>query len=127
MSPITLRTLSTPIVLKYVFVSLFLGLLLAYTVFQARVFIAGPQIMLDTELSTIQSSQIITLSGTAKNITEISVNGRPIHTDETGNFQEPVVLENGYTIVSIQARDRYGRTVELLREFVYTPLSLNNQ
>jgi len=126
MSPIRLRHITTPVLLRYIFGALMAGLLLAYVTYQARFFIAGPQIALDAEPPTVQTTQMDTLSGHAENITEISINGRLIHTDESGNFQEPVVLERGYTIVSIQAKDRYGRTTELHREFVYTPLSRAN-
>ncbi|MDA8596989.1 hypothetical protein N9L26_01490 [Candidatus Pacebacteria bacterium] len=99
-------------------------LLTAYVVFQARVFIAGPQVSLTSDLNTIQTDRQITMKGLAENITEISINGREIVTDEAGNFSESIVLENGYTIVRIDAYDRYGRQTTLTREFVYTPLSL---
>lgn len=123
MSPIRIRGISTPVVLRYLFGCLLAGLLLAYIIFQARFFIAGPQIALYNEPSSVQTDQLVTLSGHAENITYISVNGRPIHTDESGHFQEPVVLETGYTIVSIQANDRFGRSTKLQREFVYAPPS----
>ena len=47
------------------------------------------------------------------------MNGRPIVTSETGVFREPIVLENGYTIMRIEARDRFGRITFLERPFVY--------
>lgn len=126
MSPIKTRSLSAATVLKYVFGILLAFLVLSYVIFQARFFIAGPQVVLTGELSIIQNERSVTLEGNAQNITEITLNGRTISTDESGTFQESVVLENGYTIVSIQAKDRYGRETVLEREFVYAPLSLLN-
>lgn len=124
MSPIRLNTVTTTTVLKYVFGAIALGLLAAYIVFQARLFIAGPQITLTREPSVVSDSRVVTLAGIASNITEISLNGRPINTDEAGHFEETVVLENGYTVVQLRARDRYDRQTQLTQEFVYTPLSL---
>lgn len=124
MSPLRIQKLALPTLLTYLLIGLASALLVSYVIFQARLMIAGPQVELTTELDTIQSDRQIVLNGKAKNITDITLNGRPIVTDEAGNFEEQLVLENGYTIVSIKAHDRYGRETTLTREFVYTPLSL---
>lgn len=104
-----------------------------YVAFQARFMIEGPRIVLSPEPQVIYQDRVITLTGKTENITSLTVNGRPIATDPEGNFSEPVVLENGYTIMSIDARDRYGRTVHIERPLVYSPsevsgdeLSLHN-
>ncbi|MEZ4103748.1 MAG: hypothetical protein R3B60_00490 [Candidatus Paceibacterota bacterium] len=95
-----------------------------YVVFQARFIITGPQITINTELPTQNTSRVIELSGTTKNITHLWLNDRQIFTDEKGNFKENLVLENGHTITTLKAKDRYGRETELVRSFVYTPASL---
>ncbi len=111
-------------VLSYSLVALVCVGLLLYVLFQARLLIGGPQVALSSELPTIQTERKITLTGNASNITTITLNGRPIQTDQAGYFEEPVILENGYTIISIRAEDRYGRETTLTREFVFTPRSL---
>lgn len=116
--PITLSSL-----LKYIGLSVIIGLFGAYVIFQARYIIRGPELALTNEPNTVQNEQQITLTGTAENITNITLNGRTIVTDQDGHFREHIVLENGYNIVSIEAHDRYGRSTILEREFVYTPLS----
>lgn len=121
MTPIRTRTIATATILKYVFGILGALLVLSYITFQARLFIAGPQITLTTEPGVVHSERAVVLEGVAQNITEIRVNGRAINTDEQGVFREPVVLENGYTMVSISAKDRYGRETKLTRDFVYVP------
>ena len=120
----TKNTISVTSLLYYIFGILIALLLVSYVIFQARVFIAGPQITILDELGTIQNSRMVTIGGVAENITEIMVNGRAIVTDESGRFAQSIVLENGYTIVSIEARDRYGRETKVERTFVYTPLTL---
>jgi hypothetical protein len=119
---ITART-----ILKYGLVFISLGCLVLYIVFQARFLIAGPEITLINEPVSIQNSPTVTLSGTARNIAKITLNGRQIFTDQTGYFNETLVLENGYTIATIKATDRYGRDTSVVRSFVYTPTSIMNK
>ncbi|PJC56455.1 hypothetical protein CO026_00215 [Candidatus Kaiserbacteria bacterium CG_4_9_14_0_2_um_filter_41_32] len=121
---ITTSRFTLRIILKYSFVIIVLGSLFSYIAFQARFMIEGPQITLDSEPNRVQNERIITLSGTAKNITEITLNGRQIFTDEYGHFDEALVLENGYTITTIAAFDRYGRRTQVVRSFVYIPASI---
>jgi hypothetical protein len=102
----------------------FLGLITSYILFQARFLVAGPQISLTTEPGIVHNERVITLSGNAHNITHLWLNDRQIFTDEQGNFDEALVLENGYTVATLKARDRFGREVRIERPFVYTPTSL---
>ncbi len=108
------------------FGSLLLAALAAfYIIFQARFLIAGPQITLTHEAATTQNTRVIALEGTAYNITHLWLNNRPIFTDEAGHFKEALVLENGYTIATLRAKDRYGRETRVARPYVYTPASFN--
>lgn len=103
-----------------------LGLILSYILFQARFLVAGPQIVIKDDLTVQHNERTIYLSGTAQNITHLWLNDRQIYTDESGNFNEALVLENGYTIATLRARDRFGRETKIERPFVYTPASINN-
>ena len=94
--------------------------LLWYIGFQARSLIAGPSIVL-ADTAVPQDTRVVTVEGTAHNIISLLLDDRPIFTDDDGNFREQVVLENGYTIATLRARDRYGREQVLRRAFVYTP------
>lgn len=115
-------------VLKTIGIMLVSGLIVYYVIFQARFLITGPQIILTNEPSSQHNERVITLEGTAFNITRLWLNDRPIFTDEQGNFKEALVLENGYTIATLRATDRYGRETRVVRSFVYTPASyiINN-
>jgi len=107
---------------------LFIGLLFAlvYITYQARFLIIGPQITLTSDVELQQNVRQITLNGTATNISRLWLNGRPIFTDPTGTFAAAVILENGYTVTTLKAEDRYGRTTTITRPFVYTPASFVN-
>lgn len=121
MSPITLSHLTFRSILYYTVIVSGVALLLGYAVFQARFLIAGPQISLTSDLQNTYSERLITLEGHAENITHITLNGRQIYTDKTGYFKEALILENGYTVATLRAEDRYGRETTLSQQFVYTP------
>lgn len=86
--------------------------------------IQGPQVTLLEEPPKVVNERFVTLLGHADNITRITLNGRPIFTDQAGYFHEAMMLENGYTIATIAATDRYGRTTAVIREFMYLPASV---
>ncbi|MCB9810589.1 MAG: hypothetical protein H6779_01940 [Candidatus Nomurabacteria bacterium] len=117
------QTLALRSILKVLIVVFFTTVFASYVLFQARFVIAGPQITLTEEPTTQHNTRVVELVGTTKNITHLWLNDRPIFTDETGRFDETLVLENGYTIATLRAKDRYGRETELVRSFVYTPVS----
>ncbi len=102
------------------------GLLLLslYLAFQGRFFLLGPQITLEPTHPGRHNQPVVVLRGTAHNITRLWLNNRPIYTDREGNFEEALVLENGYTIATLTAEDRYGRHTDIAREFVYIPSTL---
>ena len=92
--------------------------------FQARFLIEGPRVIIDQEPSSVENIRVVTISGSARNIAKITLNDRQIFTDRAGYFREALVLENGYTIATIKAVDRYGRETRVVRSFVYTPTSI---
>lgn len=97
--------------------------LLSYAVFQARFLIVGPQIVLINEPNQLQNERRVFIEGKAYNISHLWLNDRQIFTDAQGNFREALVLENGYTISTLRAEDRYGRSTIIERSYVYTPAS----
>jgi len=110
-------------ILKFITSFTIIGLFLSYLFFQARLLVTGPQIVLAEELPTLHNTRMIELTGTTHNITHLWLNDRQIFTDEEGNFREPLVLENSYTITTLRAKDRYGRETEVVRSYVYRPAS----
>ena len=101
-----------------------LCLVFVYVVFQARFLILGPQISIEPTHPGRHNQPIVMLTGDAKNITRLWLNDRLIYTDRDGHFKEALVLENGYTIATLTAEDRYGRRTRLEREFVFMPSTL---
>ncbi len=96
--------------------------LVLYSYFQSKEYLRGPviEVLEPMNGSTSTSSSIIIL-GNARNISFISLDGRQIFTDERGRFRELVLLQEGYTILTIAGKDRFGHTIEKKVELVYKP------
>jgi len=120
MSRFSIRNITLGNILYYFGVVVVFLFFMGYTVFQARFLITGPVILLKDVPSTIQTQRLIYLEGTAENIVRLTLNGRQIYTDKDGYFKEALILENGYTIATLQVRDRYGRSRSYIQKFVYT-------
>lgn len=86
--------------------------------------ILGPHITLEPTHPGRHNQPTVTLTGVTNNISRLWLNDRPIFTDRDGRYTEALVLENGYTIATLTAEDRYGRRTEITREFVYTPATI---
>lgn len=98
-----------------------LVLLAWYVHFQARNFIQGPLLTLESAYEPVLHEQTVSLRGTAQNIVKLTLNGREITTDAEGNFGETVHLEKGYSILNLYAEDRFGRATSIERTYVYSP------
>jgi hypothetical protein len=96
--------------------------IVVYVQFQARNLLQGPTIVLTSEPGALIHEKTVTIAGNAKNIVELRLNGKVIHTNEIGDFSELVVLPQGYNIVTVTASDRFGRTTSLTREYVQAPM-----
>lgn len=104
-------------------IGLVISALGAYGLFQARTLLEGPQVAIQypTDGSTVQQS-LVELEGSTENITSIEVNDRTIHVNRKGQFTEPVVLSQGYNVITIEATDRFGRSTTDRLEVVHKPL-----
>lgn len=58
------------------------------------------------------TDRLITVRGITRHVTSIKLDGRPIFINTSGEFEEKLLLHDGYTIIRIDAEDRFGRHVE---------------
>lgn len=98
---------------KHWFIVALLVLLAVYSLYQARFLIFGPQVWITspTNGQTIEDSLVI-IEGRAKNVAWISLNDHQIFTDENGKWSEELIVSDGISIMTIKARDRFGRETE---------------
>lgn len=66
-----------------------------------------------------ESSNVLKVTGNAKNATLLSLNGREISLDQNGNFDETIILLKGYNIVTIKALDKFKHGDEKNYQLIY--------
>ncbi|HCC05272.1 TPA: hypothetical protein DEP58_03115 [Patescibacteria group bacterium] len=93
-----------------------------YGVFQARTLIHGPTLMVSSPRhgETI-STVLMAINGKTENVTHVSVNGQPITMDTSGTFDETFVTPEGYGVILVEAKNRFGRHQEQRIEFIGAP------
>lgn len=111
---------ATKRLLKIIIISFFLLCFLGYTGYEIQKLFMGPKIVIlsPTNGAVISNSEV-EVSGTTKNINDISLDDRKIFVDEQGNFDEKLLLSYGYNVISIKASDKFGRKVEKVVEVTY--------
>lgn len=93
-----------------------------YAYFQFREYLRGPMLAIEEPLNgSLSTTSIVILRGYARNVSFLTLNGRQIFTDERGRFNESLLLPDGYSIMLLEAKDRFGHVVEERLELVYKP------
>jgi len=105
--------------IKIIIVTLVVAAIAGYSYFQARNLINGPEITIESPANgATLTDQRVTITGTAKNISYISLNDRQIFVDNDGVFREDLLLGEGYNIWKLEAKDKFGRVVSKNIELV---------
>lgn len=93
-----------------------------YAYFQSREYLQGPLLTIDEPLNgSMSTTSVVAVKGFARNVSFLTLNGRAIFTDEQGRFKESLLLPEGYSIMTLEAKDRFGHVVQKKLELVYKP------
>ncbi|HEY0908305.1 MAG TPA: hypothetical protein VGE35_03070 [Candidatus Paceibacterota bacterium] len=96
------------------------ALVIGYGIFRAMSFIEGPDIGIDSPANgATLAESLVEVKGFARNISFLTLNGEKIFTDESGVFSEQVLLSYGYNIMTLEAKDRFGRTAQKTLQLIY--------
>lgn len=114
------KELKEKISAKTIIAFLVVTVILTYSGFKFKNLIYGPDIVLysPSDGSSL-NSELINIKGRADRITQIYLNGRKIFTDQEGNFEEPLLLSNGYNFFELKAKDKFGREIVKKLQLVY--------
>ena len=111
---------NTPKILRYGLISTLILLIIGYALFNSRLFIKGPQLIIESPSDgTSITERKINIKGVTLNTNFISINNRTISIDEQGNFDVPLLLQDGYNQVLIRAHDKFNRQVTKTLHLVY--------
>jgi hypothetical protein len=94
----------------FIIVGCAIAVLLGYGLFEGRKLIEGPQISIKSPSNGgATSSSAVIVSGTAENISFLTINDAPAYTDESGRFSVTLSPPPGYTVFTVRGVDRFGR------------------
>ena len=94
-------------------------IIIGYSYFQSRNLIRGPELLIGSpENGSTFSAPLVSIKGTASNISFLTLNNRQIYVDSAGNFNEQLLLSDGYNLWTIEAKDKFGRIVSKKLELV---------
>lgn len=99
---------------------LFFIIIILYAYYEARGLLYGPRIDVPSQV-TVVHEPFVTIQGTAKRISQLTMNGKPVTVTEEGVFKEPYLLSEGYNRIALWASDKYGRTRERVVQISYIP------
>lgn len=102
------------------FVSLFL-ISGTYGTYKAKDLIIGPSITVNEPLngSTLNESSV-EIEGLVKNAEFVTINGSSILMTPEGSFKEKLLLSYGYNIITLEAKDRFNKSVTKTIELIYS-------
>jgi hypothetical protein len=58
---------------------------------------------------TTLTNGFLPITGNARHARTVSINGRPVAIDRSGNFADGVLLSPGYNVVEVALRDQFGK------------------
>ena len=106
--------------IKLLFGLIFVGIIVGYVIFQSTDFVDGPLITISSpEDGILVTEPLVHIKGIAERVSEIRLNGNPIFIDESGNFDEPLLLVYGHNIITLEAQDKFERTISKELELIY--------
>ncbi|MBI3631864.1 MAG: hypothetical protein HY225_00230 [Candidatus Vogelbacteria bacterium] len=107
---------------------------LAYIFYEARFVIYGPQLIIySPKNNTRVTDPILQISGKAKNISMLTINGRPIMITPDNLFSDKLLLLNGYNTIEVKAKDKFDQEKSEVLQLVLTEpkqsttTNINNQ
>ena len=87
--------------------------IISYILFQSKSLILGPQLTVsEPKNGATLTYNLVTVKGVATNISLIKIDDRAIFVDDHGNFSEKLIAPEGYSIIKVEARDRFGKMTE---------------
>ncbi len=117
MSPVGPFSTNRPL---YILVVCGLMVVIGYGLFVATPYLLGPSLtVVSPEHGTTISSPTITVSGKTERVSYLSINNLPIPLLEDGTFAVERAYPKGYTVLVVEARDRFGRIVTDTVRFIH--------
>jgi hypothetical protein len=76
-------------------------------------------VKIEANISHDNNSSIVSIKGNAEKAIHLTLNGREIFIEKDGTFREPIALLPGFSVVTLLAEDKFGKTDEKKFEVMY--------
>lgn len=108
---------------KRLFIKLFIGgffsFILIFTLSNTRFLSKGISLEINgVEDGGVYNENVLNIDGNAKRSKHLTVNGREVTINQSGEFTDTLVLLPGYNIISISAEDKFGKKTEEIFEVI---------
>ena len=97
---------------RFIFFILGAVIVVGYSLFTARFFIAGPQLNIDNPRYIETDEPLLIISGNSSNIQALWINGHEVFLEENGAYTNKRILTPGISYITLFAKDRFDRTEE---------------
>jgi len=95
-------------------------LILVYSFFKTRDLFFGLRLVVSGIADNQSySDPVLEITGQAKKAKELTINGDEIFVSPEGNFRDLRILLPGYNIITIKAKDRFGKEKKKIYKVVY--------
>jgi hypothetical protein len=96
-------------------------IVIGYGLVEAWPLIAGPSLSVGSHVNNATfEGGIVTLSGNAKRVALLTLDGTPLLHNEQGDFAATLTFPHGGSILTFTATDRFGRRVTTTRS-IFVP------
>ena len=107
---------------RFSIVALVVVSIIGYGIIKSWNLIEGPSIDIwAPENGATIYKPLLNIEGEAHNVAFLTLNGKQIFVDETGYLKEQLLLPPGYSILTFEAKDRFGREITNTLQLVYKP------
>lgn len=76
-------------------------------------------VQIEASIERNDASPLARINGKAEHATHINLNGREIFIDKDGSFSEPIALIPGFSVITIDTEDKFGKSKEKKFQLVY--------
>jgi hypothetical protein len=84
--------------------------------------VQGPELTVTSPKNgEVVHDPLLTIEGEAQNVTFLTLNDRQIFVDDQGRLADQLLLYEGYNIITVKAKDRFGREKTIPLEVIYKP------
>lgn len=96
--------------LKTGVIIIFFLIIIVYAILKSKNIIIGPNININNPKNgeTVKD-RFLQIDGISKNSNFFSINNLPVLLDKDGNFSHKLLLQDGYNIIILYAKDRFGK------------------